>query len=143
MKQRIRINENQFNNLVKKIVKESVQKVLKENLSVTYPKSWDDEGTTYSQVIKIGLTQEDLDALNKKLVGMADEYDTPNEDGVINQSPMLNGHEMYSKNLRKTLQFGKNHLTLSQLYALQKLLNWKEYKRVKMDRNTILNIVQI
>ena len=138
-KQVIRLTESDLH----RIVKESLNRILKEDLSVSYPKSWDGEGTTYSQVIKIGLTQEDLDALNKKLVGMADNYDAPDENGMINPSPMLNGHEMFTKNLRQTLQFGKNHLKLSQLYALAELLNWKEYKRVKMDRNTILNIVQI
>jgi hypothetical protein len=74
---------------------------------------------------------------------MADSYDTPDENGLIGSNPMLNGHEMVSNYLRTPLQFGENHLKLSQLYALAELLNWREYKRVKMDRNTILLIVQI
>lgn len=141
MKQRIRLTESDLH----RIVKESVNKILKEDEmpSVSYQSKFGDMGTHYSQTIKIGLTQEDLDTLNSKLVGMADSYDTPNENGLINSNPMLNGHEMVSKYLRMPLQFGKNHLKLSQLYALAELLNWREYKRVKMDRNTILLIVQI
>lgn len=125
-----------------RIIKESVNKILKEDVGVSYPKSFGNDGTVYSQVIKIGLTQEDLDALNSKLIEIADYYDTPDENGAI-QKHMLNGHEMSSENVRKTLHFGKNNLKLSQLYALSELLNWKEYKRVKMDRNTVLNIVKI
>ena len=140
-KKLIRLTESDLH----RIVKESVKRVLKEESmpSVSYPSNWDDEGHHYSQTIKIGLTQEDLDALNSKLTRMADSFDTPDEDGVISANPMLNGHEMVSNNLRTPLQFGKNHLKLSQLYALAELLNWKEYKRVKMNRNTILLIVQI
>lgn len=137
----IRLTESDLH----QIVKESVQKILKEDRipSVSYLNKFGKMGTHYSQTIKIGLTQEDLDALNSKLVGMADTYDTPDENGLVSANHMLNGHEMVSKNLRTILQFGENHLTLSQLYALAELLNWKEYKRVKMDRNTILLVVRI
>ena len=140
-KKLIRLTESDLH----RIVKESVKRGVKEESmpSVSYPSNWDDEGYHYNQTIKIGLTQEDLDALNSKLTRMADSFDTPDEDGVISTNPMLNGHEMSFKYLRMPLQFGKNHLKLSQLYALAELLNWKEYKRVKMDRNTILLIVQI
>lgn len=137
----IRLNESQL----KKIIAESVKKVLREDEmpTVSYPSKFGDMGTHYTQTIKIGLTPEDLDALNSKLVDMANGYDEPDENGLIQSAPMLNGHEMVSKNLRSTLHFGKNYLKLSQLYALSELLNWKEYKRVKMDRNTVLLIVEI
>ena len=135
-KKLIRLTENDLH----KIVKESVKRALNEGEkpSVSYPSNWDDEGYHYNQTIKIGLTQEDLDTLNSKLTSMANEYATPNEDGVYDPTKL-----MASDYLKEPLQFGKNHLKLSQLYALAKILNWAEYKRVKMDRNTILLIVHI
>ena len=69
---------------------------------------------------------------------MANEYATPDEDGVYDPTKL-----MASNYLKEPLQFGKNHLKLSQLYALAKILNWSEYKRVKLNRNTILSIVRI
>ena len=115
MKKLIRLTESDLH----RIVKESVKRVLNEDEkpSVNYLSNWDDEGYHYNQTIKIGLTQEDFVYDPTKL--MASDY------------------------LKKPLQFGKNHLKLSQLYALAKILNWAEYKRVKMDRNTILLIVHI
>lgn len=138
---RIRLTEGNLH----RIVKETVNRIIKEEgiPSVNYSSKYGETGTHYNQTIKIGLTQEDLDSLNSKLVEMADSYDTPDERGTIDPSPMLNGHEMHSGSLRNTLKFGKNHLKISQLYALAELLNWKEYKRVKMDRNTVLLIVRI
>ena len=136
MKRRIRLTESDLHRIVKK----SVNKILNEEgiPSVSYPSNWDDEGYHYNQTIKIGLTQEDLDTLNSKLTSMANEYATPDEDGVYDPTKL-----MASDYLKEPLQFGKNHLKLSQLYALAKILNWAEYKRVKMDRNTILSIVRI
>ena len=128
MKKRIRITESDIRKIVKSVINEEV---------VNYQSDWSDEGTHFSQTIRIGLTQADLDNINNKMASLADSHD--DERRVF----MLNKHEVVKDNIKKPLHFGKNYLKLSQLYALANILNWKEYKRIKMDRNTILDIVQI
>ena len=66
-KKLIRLTESDLH----RIVKESVNKVLKEDgmPSISYPHNWGNDGTHYNQTIKIGLTQEDSDELNSKLGG--------------------------------------------------------------------------
>ena len=71
---------------------------------------------------------------------MSDKLGTQNEDGLVDPDSSMRSAYI-KENL--PLQFGKNYLKLSTLYSLAELLNWGAYKRVKLNRNTILLIVRI
>lgn len=118
-----------------RIVTESVNACLNEGIpTVSYNSDWNDEGTHFNQTIKIGLTKEELATLSSKISEMADEYESSDDTSRRDASRYLH---------RSSLKFGRNFLKLSELKAISDIMNWSEYKRVHLDRNTCLLIVEI
>lgn len=97
-------------------------------MKVSYLKEWDKDGTTYAQTIRIKMDEDSLIHLNKKLADIRAE---------LKYHQLVDGHEVVPENI-KWLDYGKNHLTITEFVVLKRLFGWDMEKRVLDGRNTIL-----
>lgn len=97
---------------------------------VNYNKEFDKEGNCYTQTITYFVKDFSLQYINSKMRQIADE---------TKFGQIVDGHSMIPSYIRKELVVGKNYLTISQFVALSHILNFGGEKRIKNDRNTIIN----
>lgn len=100
-------------------------------MKVSYHKQFDKEGCVYRQTISFKMSDLTLTWLNKKLNELSYR---------IKIGEVIDGHAMFPHNLRQTITYGKNYLTITQFVAISNLLNFKKSKRIKQDRNTIFYV---
>lgn len=100
---------------------------------VSYQKTWDKDGTCYTQTIRVKMSPDELSDLNDTLSDIANELNAGGDvyAGLSVTQP---------QNLKKSLFFGDNYLTVSQFVVLSKLYDWDLEKRILEGRNTILRI---
>lgn len=103
------------------------------NTIVSYQKTWDKDGTCYKQTIRVKMSPDELSDLNDTLSDIANEL---NAGGGIYAGRAVT----QPQNLKKSLFFGDNYLTVSQFVVLSKLYDWDLEKRILDGRNTILRI---
>lgn len=97
-------------------------------MKVSYQSEWNKEGYTYTQTIRMRMSKKSLELINDACVNFAKKF---------KHGDVFMGHVMEPMNIKKPIFVGKNYLTISQLFALYHIYDWKEEKRVKLDRNTI------
>lgn len=99
-------------------------------MKVSYTKQWDNEGTCYKQTIICNMDEDTLAHVNKKLHEIKSS---------LKYGQLVEGHCVVPENI-KSLDYGKNYLTITEFVVLKKLFGWDENQRVLDGRNTIFNI---
>ena len=99
-------------------------------MKVSYLKFWDEDGTTYTQTIRVSMDEANLKHLNNKLYEIRTQ---------LKYGQLIDGHEVVPENI-KWLDYGKNYLTITEFVVLKRLFGWDKEKRVLDGRNTILLI---
>lgn len=100
--------------------------------SVSFGSLWDKDGTHYNQSVRIVLNKHDLQRLSDKLRLLAADW-------IHSDDTFLKSNSVH---LLKELDFGMNFLSLSQLNAICNIMDWNRCKRIHLDRNTCLTIIQ-
>ena len=95
---------------------------------ISYQKDWGCDGTTYRQTIRLELTKNELANLNRRIVKKKQAH-----------APMCLFHVMWWSNVTRLTE-GKTYMKISQFVLLVDLLGLYKDKRLKLDRNTILNL---
>ena len=103
-------------------------------MKVSYTRKWDNQGTCYKQTISLRMCEADLAKLNEDIRYLRTK---------LNYGDTIDGHVINPTYLDTPIKFGDNHLKITQFTILRILLGWKENKRVKDGRNTILKISKL
>lgn len=95
---------------------------------ISYQKDWACDGTTYRQAIRLEMTNDELKKLNERIAERKREH-----------ANMCLFHVM-AWNYVQPFTEGKTYMKISQFALLVDLLSLNKDKRLKLDRNTILNL---
>lgn len=95
---------------------------------ISYQKDWGCDGTTYRQTIRLELTKNELANLNERIAERKREH-----------ANMCLFHVMVWDYVQPFTE-GKTYMRISQFALLVDLLSLNKDKRLKLDRNTILNL---
>ena len=95
---------------------------------ISYQKDWNCDGTTYLQAIRLEVSKKELANLNRRISKKKQAH-----------APMCLFHVMWWSNVTRLTE-GKTYMKISQFVLLVDLLGLYNDKRLKLDRNTILNL---
>lgn len=95
---------------------------------ISYQRDWNCDGTVYLQTIRLEVSKKELVNLNKRIAKKKQGH-----------APMCLFHVMWWSNVTPITE-GKTYMTISQFVLLVDLLKLYNDKRLKLDRNTILNL---
>lgn len=95
---------------------------------ISYQKDWACDGATYRQTIRLEMTNDELKKLNERIAERKREH-----------ANMCLFHVMVWDYVLPFTE-GKTYMTISQFVLLVDLLSLSKDKRLKLDRNTILNL---